>query len=236
MVELATWAQELGIKLEPRAENTEEQNGLTERAGKSIMTTARALRIQGNLPKSLANELTITTVNLLNRTPTESNGWRTRYEMVTGNKPSLAHCAEIGSKAYVLDVHLKRGDKLQTRTMIGFLVGYDSTQIYRVWMPTKKQIIRSRDIVFMQGTYFEGLENLPTGLEAEELVEVLDIPEAEDLSDELVEHLLQPEDTVDDSINQQGTIRTSTNHNRTVDDSTDSPDQRLTPESSEDDI
>ena len=72
--ELYDWARELGLKIEPRAENTEEQNGLTERAGKSIITTARALRLHANLPKSLTNELVITAVYLLNRTSIEQNG------------------------------------------------------------------------------------------------------------------------------------------------------------------
>lgn len=87
--ELYDWGRELGLKIESRAENTEEQNGLTERAGKSIITTARALRLQANLPKSLTNELFITAVYLLNQTPIEQNGWRTPFEVVTGQKPSL---------------------------------------------------------------------------------------------------------------------------------------------------
>ena len=181
-----------------------EQNGLTERAGKSIITAARALRLHANLSKSLTNELVVTAVYLLNRTPIEQNGWRTPFKVVTGKKPSLAHCFEIGSKAYALNVHVKRGDKLESRTLIGYLVGYDSSNIYRVWMPIKDQILRTRDVVFKPGERFEGLDGLPTGLEAEEIIEVLDLPESEDFSDELVEHLLQP---LDDTIGE------NTNHN-----------------------
>jgi hypothetical protein len=195
--ELYDWGRELGLKIEPRAENTEEQSGLPERAGKSIIITSRALRIQANLPKKLTNELVTTSVYLLNRTPIERNGWKTPFEMVTGKKPSIAHCFEIGSKAFALNVHVKRGDKLESRTLIGYLVGYDSSNIYRVWMPTKDQILRTRDVVFKPGERFEGLDGVPTGLAAEEIIEVLDIPETEDFSDELVEHLHQPlDDTV----------------------------------------
>ena len=56
----------LGIRYEPRAEYTEEQNGLAERAGSLLVTRSRAMRIQARLPKSLAHELIRTAAYILN--------------------------------------------------------------------------------------------------------------------------------------------------------------------------
>jgi hypothetical protein len=126
--------RDLGIRVERRAEYTEEQNGLSEQAEKMIVIQARAIRIDGRLPMELSNECCLVAVYLLNRTPVELLGWKTLYEVVHGQKPSVAHFIVVGARAYVLNNKLKRGEKLESRALIGQLVGYDSTNIYRVWM------------------------------------------------------------------------------------------------------
>ncbi|KAE8872194.1 hypothetical protein PTNB73_03653 [Pyrenophora teres f. teres] len=141
--------RDLGIAIEPRAPYTEEQNGVTERAGATIIARARAIRIEACLPKELSNECVMTAIYLLNRTPIKALAWRTPFETVHGSKPPLAHLNEIGARAYTLNHALKRGDKLESRALVGQLVGYDSTNIYRVWVPTLNRVIRTRDVVFM---------------------------------------------------------------------------------------
>lgn len=147
---------DLGIKVEPRAPYTEEQNGLAERAGSIIIIRARAIRIASGLPKELANECAMTAVYLLNRTPIESLGWKTPYEVTSGHKPSMAHVSRIGVQAYYLNHNLKRGDKLESRALIGHLVGYDSTNIFRIWLPESHTVIRTRDVIFRSNTKYDG--------------------------------------------------------------------------------
>jgi hypothetical protein len=147
--ELLHVLRDLGIVVEPRAEYTEEQNGLSEQAGKMIMIRARAIRIDGRLPIELSNECCLVAVYLLNRTPVESLGWKTPYEVVRGHKPLAAHLNVVGARAYVLNNKLKRGEKLESRALVGQLVGYDSTNIYRVWMPAMGRVLRTRDVIFM---------------------------------------------------------------------------------------
>ena len=53
-------------------------------------------------------------------------------------KHELAHLKRYGCKAYVLlkgPAKPPRKQKLAPRAFIGYLVGYDSTAIYRVWDP-----------------------------------------------------------------------------------------------------
>jgi hypothetical protein len=172
--------KELGILIEARAPYTEEQNGMIERAGATIITRARAIRIDARLPKEVSNECVMTAIYLLNRTPIKALTWRTPFEAVYGYPPSLAHLHEIGSRAYTLNRALKRADKLESRVLIGQLVGYDSTNIYRIWMPTLSRVIRTRDVVFIS----PGLKDYPQDRELRRLATVLDIediPEAEDI-------------------------------------------------------
>jgi hypothetical protein len=109
---------DLGIVLGLRAEYTEEQNNLSEQAGKDYVIRARAIRIDGRRPMELSNECCLVAVYLLNRTPTEALGWKTPYEVVSGQKPLAAHL-NVAARAYVLNNKLKRREKLESRALIG---------------------------------------------------------------------------------------------------------------------
>jgi hypothetical protein len=187
--ELLQVLRDLGIVVEPRAEYTEEQNGLSEQAGKMIVIRGRAIRIEGQLPMELSNECCLVAIYLLNRTPVEALGWRTPYEVVRGVKPSAAHLNVVGARAYVLNNKLKRGEKLESRALIGQLVGYDSTNIYRVWMPSLGRVLRTRDVVFMA---HDGTEPVyPDRQALREVVTILDVPEPPEETDQEIELLLQ---------------------------------------------
>ena len=61
-------------------------------------------------------------------------------------RPSIAHLKVIGSRAYVKLKHVPRKQKVAPRSVIGYLIGYDSTHIFRIWIPQKRKIIRSREV------------------------------------------------------------------------------------------
>ncbi|KAI2474987.1 hypothetical protein Ptr902_13612 [Pyrenophora tritici-repentis] len=164
-----------GIKVEMRSPDTPAQLGGAERAGSIIVTVARVLRIHADLPKALANELVCTAARLLNVTPTKALEWRTPQEMVTGIRPDLSRLHIIGSRGFILDKHLLRGDKLEKRTFEGFLIGYDASNIYRVWIPTNR-VIRVRDVRFIDELYKEKPSTPPV---EPRIIETVHIPEEE---------------------------------------------------------
>ncbi|KAF7573884.1 hypothetical protein PtrM4_055070 [Pyrenophora tritici-repentis] len=175
--ELLHVLKDLGIIVEPRAEYTEEQNGLSEQAGKMIVIRARAVRIDGRLPMELSNECCLVAVYLLNRTPVESLGWKTPYEVVRGQKPSAAHLNVVGARAYVLNNKLKRGEKLESRALIGQLD------------ESLGRVLRTRDVVFMSN---DGTEPVyPDRQTLREVVTILDVPEPLEETDQEIELLLQ---------------------------------------------
>jgi hypothetical protein len=126
-VELLKTCRDHGIAIEPRA--TEAQNGAIESAGKALIIRGRAIRLHAGLPKEYDNKCIMSVMYLLNRTPVEAIGWSCPYTKVKGIKPSVAHIEVIGAKAYVLNDKLPRGAKLESRALIGHLVGFDSTNI-----------------------------------------------------------------------------------------------------------
>ncbi|KAI0612592.1 rve domain-containing protein [Pyrenophora tritici-repentis] len=100
-VELLEICRDLGIALEPRA--TEAQNGGIERAGKSIIIRARAIRLHAGLPKEYANECAMTAIYLLNRTPVEAIDWSCPDKLCDG-QGQYAEKSYIREAAEVLDI------------------------------------------------------------------------------------------------------------------------------------
>jgi hypothetical protein len=114
-------------------------------------------------------------------------------EGVTGpRKPILRHLRAYGCKAFTLIK--SEGDpdyrgklqKLAPKAHIGYLVGYESTSIYRIWIPYKKKVISTRDVLFNEDEFFDGKpmrisQELMTTLD--EVVEKITLPEKESQED-----------------------------------------------------
>jgi hypothetical protein len=90
--------------------------------------------------------------DLLNLTPIYSLNWKSPlgllYELLNLPKPSLAHLRAYGCRVYVWDTNIQKGDKMEPRSYIGYLVGYDSSNIFRIWVPHRRTVIRARDVRF----------------------------------------------------------------------------------------
>ena len=58
----------------------------------------------------------------------------------------------------ILDAQLKkkRLNKLDPQAHIGYFVGYNSTNIYRIWILYKGIVIFTRDVIFNKKTFFNG--------------------------------------------------------------------------------
>jgi len=112
--------------------------------------------ISVRLPHDLWIEIINSAVYLYNRTPRYANDWQTPYERFytylgqqenarnndrndtrdTTRKPHLAHLKVYGCRAYAMTRNaqkkINRLAKLEPRAHIGYLVGYDSTNIFRI--------------------------------------------------------------------------------------------------------
>jgi hypothetical protein len=181
-----------GIRLQIRAPHTEEQNGSAERSGKNMIIRSRSMSVTSNLPLPLAPEIYVAAAYLLNRTPTRTIGWKTPFEMAYSKQPSIAHLRVYGCRAYALRPQIPRGDKLSPRALIGYLVGYDSSNIYRVWLPNARsrahqgKVIRIRDVTFKEDLFYQHQDESDPILQGEELettTYTLQMPPIQDLED-----------------------------------------------------
>ena len=136
-----------GAVVEQSTPYTPDQNGAAERSGRAISERARTLLMEANLPKHLWCEFVLAAVYLLNRTPCESIDWKTPFEMLYKRKPWLTGLRILGSLVYVLVKHgIPKLDKFEPKAQLGYLVGIEASNIYRIWMPMTNRVIRSRDV------------------------------------------------------------------------------------------
>ena len=191
-----------GISFEPSAPDTQAQNGGAERSGGVVKERARTLRCAANFPEFLWPEITKAAVYLLNRTPTQKGAWRTPYERfltrvaeragnpTENNKPTGTHLKAYGCKAYALTTDAKkkrnRLKRLDPHAWIGYLIGYQSTNIYRVWVPQLNRVISSRDVTFDEGVIFDGhidtLKDQAKAVDGDDLIQLInqaEVPEPE---------------------------------------------------------
>lgn len=147
--------------IEPKksAPNTQAQNGGAERSGGVILEKARTMRIAANLPHNLWKDIVEAACYLRNRTPLERNNWQSPFEGTFKKQPKISHLRAYGCKAYAMtaDAQLKkrRKQKLEPRAHIGYLVGYQSTNNFRIWVPHKNKVITTRDVIFNETSFFD---------------------------------------------------------------------------------
>jgi hypothetical protein len=174
------------------------------------MEKARTMRIDASLPHNLWIETVECAVYLFNRTPRASNPefkspievWLAGTdqsggaEVLTwrpGQKPQLAHLKAYRCKAYTMTVpnQLKIGRhfKLNPRAHIGYLVGYDSTNIYRVWVPRLGKVVRTRDVIFDEDSRFTGSVGITILLldDLKTLIETITVADAEAQNQKILE-------------------------------------------------
>jgi hypothetical protein len=139
-----------GIIHETTAPYSPDQNGVAERANRTIMERVKAIIAEFKLDKRLWMEIADTVVYLKNRSPTSSVA-TTPYELWHGTKPNLSHLKIIGSTAYV-HVPKEKRTKLDTHSHKGIMIGYGGgTNQFKVWDLTRKDVVVSRDVVFIEG-------------------------------------------------------------------------------------
>jgi hypothetical protein len=97
--------------------------------------------------------------------------------VIFNTMPSVAHYSPIGCCAYVYCRDIKAADKTEPCAHIGYLVGYDSSNIFCVWIPTLDRVIRTRDVIFKwQFTYKDDtLNDNSRGIITEQEIEILDL-------------------------------------------------------------
>lgn len=140
-----------GIKHQKSAPYTPEQNGVAERANRTVIEKTRTLLEDANLDKQYWAEAANTAIYLKNRSPTKAVRFKTPEEAWSKKKVNLKHLKIFGCTAYA-HVPKQLRNKLDPKSKQLIFVGYSTdSKAYRlIDSKNPSKIIISRDVIFIE--------------------------------------------------------------------------------------
>ena len=125
------------------------------------MSRTRAMHLAANLPPNIFPESCCAAGYLLNRSPNKRLRWMSplaflqKWVGIKSYLPQVAHLRVFGCRAYPLIKNRSKLNKLGPRAHIGYLVGYKSTNIFRIWILSLRRVISIRDVTFNEDTFYD---------------------------------------------------------------------------------
>jgi hypothetical protein len=216
----AKYLQSSGIKHQKTVPYTPEQNGVAERANRSIIEKARTIMYEANLSKKFWAEAANTVVYLKNRSPTKAVMNAVPEELWSKRKIDLSHLKVFGCLTYGLIPSQKRR-KLDMKTTDAMIfVGYpDDMKGYRLMDPKTNAVYVYRDVKFLENIFpgdkatdLTKSTVVPVNIEEEQIEPVHNVmPEIPETSMDTEVICTEPQGTViDQSENVDANIQTDT--------------------------
>lgn len=146
------YLKENGIVHQTTVPYSPEQNGVAERANRSIMEKSRCMLQEATLGTQYWAEAVNTAVYLKNRSPTIAVRDCTPEEKWTNRKVSVSHLIIFGCIAYA---HVNNRTKLEPKAKKYIFVGYcEDTKGYRLLDPENpKRCIKARSVTFFENKF-----------------------------------------------------------------------------------
>lgn len=146
---MASFCASIGAVHQFTAPYTSAHIGMVERLHRTIMSKARTMRTQCNVPANRWDEFCTTACYLTCRTYSRSVG-TTPYERWYGIKPNLSHLREIGCRAFVL-IQDKHVPKIYARSIECVLIGYSpNAKAYRCYDRAQRRVVESFNVKFIE--------------------------------------------------------------------------------------
>lgn len=143
-----------GISFEPSAPYTQNQNGVSERAIRTIVEKARTMLLNARLSEGFWEEAVRTAVYLKNRSPTKAVDSITPSEAWTGQRPNLDHLRPFGCDACAFihpDLRTKWDSKMKSSIFLGYIE--NTTTQYRVWNGHRIVVVAASNLRFDEQSY-----------------------------------------------------------------------------------
>jgi len=127
---------------------TPQRNGIVECMNQTLMERARSMINIANLQNELWVEAISTTCYLVNRSPSVATNCKILEEVWSGQSCDYSHLRIFGCDSYAL-IPKNQHSKLDPKLKCYVFVRYDyAVKGYRLWDPTSRKIVISRDVKF----------------------------------------------------------------------------------------
>jgi transposase InsO family protein len=148
--EFTSYCADEGVQRHYSAPYSPQQNDVVERRNQTVVGMARALLKQRGMPAVFWREAVVTTVYIINRSPTKALNGRTPYEAWHGRKPVVSHLRVFGYLTFGKELgHI---GKLDDRSTPGVFIGYtEGSKTYHILDPGTQYVRTTRDVVFDEG-------------------------------------------------------------------------------------
>ncbi len=142
-----------GIIQEPTVPRTPQQNGVAERMNRTLLESARSMLFHAKMPLHFWADAVNTAAYVRNRCPTSVLKGHTPYETWFKRKPKISHLKVFGCNAYV-HIPKEKRQKLEPKSTKCIFIGYaDPCKGYRMYDPSTKKVILSRDVKFCENNF-----------------------------------------------------------------------------------
>ena len=143
------FCKERGIKRHRTVPNNPQQNGVAERANRTLLERVRCMLFDSGMPKSFWGEAAATAAFLINKCPSSSIDFSTPDSKWYGSVGDYSRLRIFGCRAFA---HTRQG-KLEPRAIKCVMLGYQKdVKGYRLWCtePGNSKIVISRDVIFRE--------------------------------------------------------------------------------------
>lgn len=146
------YLQSCGIRHQTTIPHCSEQNGVAERANRTIMDKARCMLQNAGLEKQYWAEAANTAVYLKNHSPSKAVMGTTPEEKWTSKKVNVSHLRTFGCIAYAMVDNMR---KLDARSKKYIFVGYcENSKGYRLIDPKyPKKCVKARHVTFLENVF-----------------------------------------------------------------------------------
>ena len=147
---LQTWCQTKGIENQLTAPYSPSQNGVAERANRTLVELARAMMNAQSIPEFLWEHAIDHAAYIRNRSYTRTLEGETPYELWHGTKPSVAHLREFGTPVWVLLQGQAEQRKILPKSKKRLYVGHeDGPQAIKYYNAEVRKVLTSRNYRFL---------------------------------------------------------------------------------------
>ena len=182
--EFKAYLKSKGIHHELTVPHCPEQNGVAKRMNRTLMEMARSMMAHAGLPDKYWAEAVDAAAYIRNRTSTSSiKGFKTPYEVWSGEKPNIGHLKVFGCMAYshVPDSQRQKLDKKAVKLrFVGYCI---QSKGYRLLDEKTSRVFIRRDVIFNEQDFGHKSEVLkqssPETFEADIKVETESLVEPE---------------------------------------------------------
>ncbi len=131
------------------------QNDKIERFEKILMIRTRVMQIKANLSANMWSKMFKSVNHLNNRIFRRALNWKISFETLTREKSNLTHFQSYKCRTYFLKNIISKKNWLKSRVFIDYLVRYDFTNIFKIWIFNRMRVIWIKDVNFDKTLFYD---------------------------------------------------------------------------------